>query len=99
MKKNLLFVLSVVKIKMSVKRKLNTNTLKDKYDILSHIGKDMADKEAADKFGVPKNIISTWVKNKEQLFQGLLESSSSTKRLRGCHYEKVHKALIEWFVL
>ena len=70
MKKNLLFVLSVVKIKMSVKRKLNTNTFKDKYDILSHIGKDMADKEAADKFGVPKNTISTWVK-KKFFFKGL----------------------------
>ena len=94
MKKNLLFVLSVVKIKMSVKLKLNTKTLKDKYEILSHIGKDMADKEAADKFGVPKNTISTWVK-KNIFFQGLEESASSTKRLRGCHYEKVHKALFE----
>ena len=94
MKKNLLFVLSVVKIKMSVKLKLNTKTLKDKYEILSHIGKDMADKEAADKFGVPKNTISTWVK-KKIFFQELEESASSTKRLRGCHYEKVHKALFE----
>ena len=94
MKKNLLFVLSVVKIKMSVKLMLNTKTLKDKYEILSHIGKDMADKEAADKFGVPKNTISTWVK-KKIFFQGLEESASSTKRLRGCHYEKVHKALFE----
>ena len=54
----------------------------------------MADKEAADKFGVPKNTISTWVK-KKFFFQGLEESASSTKRLRGCHYEKVHKALFE----
>ena len=88
------FCSHVIKIKMSVKRKLNTKTLKDKYDILSHIGKDMADKEAADKFGVPKNTISTWVK-KKIFFQGLEESASSTKRLRGCHYEKVHKALFE----
>ena len=47
MKKNLLFVLSVAKTKMSVKRKLNTKTLKEKCDILSHIEKDMANKEAA----------------------------------------------------
>ena len=40
---------------MSVKRKLNTKTLKEKCDILSHIEKGMTNKEAADKFGVSKN--------------------------------------------
>ena len=50
-------LLSVVKTKMSVKRKLNTKTLKEKCDILSHIEKDMTNKEAADKFIVPKNTI------------------------------------------
>ena len=59
MKKSLLFVLSVVKTKMSVKRKLNTKTLKGKCDILSHIEKGMTNKEAVDKVGVPKNNIST----------------------------------------
>ena len=98
-KKNLLFVLSVVKRKMSVKRKLNTKTLKEKCDILSHIEKGMTNKEAADKFGVSKNTISTWIKNKEKIFQALEESAPSTKKLRGCQYEKVDKALFEWFVL
>ena len=44
----------------------------------------MTNKEAADKFGVPKNIDSTWIKNKEKIFQALEESASSTKKLRGC---------------
>ena len=39
MKKNLFFVLSVVKIKMSVKGKLNMKTLKEKCNILSHTEK------------------------------------------------------------
>ena len=100
MKKNLFFVLlSVVKTKMSVKRKLNTKTLKEKCDILSHIEKGMTNKEAANKFGVPKNIISTWIENKEKIFQALEESAPNTKKLRGCQYEKVDKALFEWFVL
>ena len=59
----------------------------------------MTNKEAADKFGVPKNTISTWIKNKEKSFQALKESAPSTKKLRGCQYEKVKKALFEWFVL
>ena len=32
-------------------------------------------------------------------FQALEESAPSTKKLRGCQYEKVDKALCEWFVL
>ena len=93
------FVLSVVKTKMSVKRKLNTKTLKEKCNILSHIEKGMTNKEATDKAGVPKNTISTWIKNKEKIFQTLEESAPSTKKLRGCQYEKFDMALFEWFVL
>ena len=74
-------------------------TWKEKCDILSHIKKGMTNKEAADKFGVPKNIDSTWIKNKEKIFQALEESAPSTKKLRGCQYKKVDKALFEWFVL
>ena len=54
MKKNLFFVLSVVKTKMSVKRKLNMKTLKEKCGIPSHIEKGMTNIEAADKFSVPR---------------------------------------------
>ena len=59
------------KQKMSVKRKLNMKILKEKCDILSHIEKGMTNKEAANKFVVPKNTISTWIKNKENFFQAL----------------------------
>ena len=64
----------------------------------------MTNKEAADKFSVPKNIDSTWIKNKEKFFQALEESATSTKKSRGCQsrgcqYEKVDKALFEWFIL
>ena len=98
MKKNL-FILSVAKTKMPVKRKLSTKTLKEKCDTLSHIEKGMKNKEAANKFGVPKNTISTSMKNKEKFFQGLEESAPSTKQLRGCQCEKVNKVLFEWFIL
>ena len=59
----------------------------------------MKNKEAADKFGVPKDTISTWIKNKEKSVQALEEGAPSTKKLRGCQYEKVDKALFERFVL
>ena len=65
---------------------------------LSHREKGITNKEAADKFGVPKSTISTWIKNKE-VFQALEESAPSTKKLRDCQYEKVNKALFGWFAL
>ena len=97
-------MLSVVKTKMSVKGKLITKTLKEKCDILSHIEKDVTNKQTVHKFGVPKNTITTWIKNKEKIFQALEESAPSTKKSRGCQsrgcqYEKVDKALFEWFIL
>ena len=86
---------------MSVKHKLNTKTLKEKCEhteSVTHRERGMA-KEAADKFSVPKNTISTWIKNKENIYQALEESAPSTKKLCGCQYKKVDKALFEWFVL
>ena len=59
----------------------------------------MTNKEAADKFCVPKNTISTWIKNNEKFFQALEESAPSTKNLRGCQYEKIGKSLFKWFAL
>ena len=93
------FVLTVIKTKITVKHMLNKKTLKEKCDILSHTEKKMTNKEAADQFGVPKNIISTWIRNKEKFFQALEESAPSTKKICGCQLKKVDKALFDWFVL
>ena len=59
----------------------------------------MTKKEASEKFGVPKNTISTWMKNKDKLFEDLEQSSSDAKKMRGCDYEQVDKAVFEWFSL
>ena len=47
--------------------------MKVKCDILSHIEKGMTNEEATNKFGVPENTISTWIKIKEKIFQALEE--------------------------
>ena len=59
----------------------------------------MTNKEASEKFGVPKNTISAWMKNKNKLFEGLEQSSSDAKEMRGCDYEQVDKAAFKWFSL
>ena len=70
-----------------------------KCQIVRQIEKGMTNKEASEKFGVPKNTISTWMKNKDKLFEDLEQSSSDAKKMRGCDYEKMDKAVFKWFSL
>ena len=83
----------------AVKRKLKNTKLIQKCQIIRQIEKGMTNNEASEKFGVPKNTISTWMKNKDKLFEGLEQSSSDAKKMRGCDYEKVDKAVFKWFSL
>ena len=39
------------------------------------------------------------MKNKDKLFEGLEQSSSDAKKMRGCDYEQVDKAVFKWFSL
>ena len=55
----------------AVKRKLKKTKLIQKCQIIRQIEKGVTNKEASEKFGVPKNIISTWMKNKDKVFEGL----------------------------
>ena len=82
-----------------IKRKLETKTLIEKCNILREIEKGMTNKEASEKYGVPRNTISTWKKKSEKLFNSLEKSSHTIKKLRGCDYEEVDQALYKWFVL
>ena len=86
--------------KMStVKRKLKNTKLAQKCEIIRLIEKGMTNKEASEKFGVPKNTISTWMKNKKKLLEGLEQGSSKAKKIRGCDYEQIDKAVFKWFTL
>ena len=58
----------------------------------------MTKKEASEKFGIPKNTISTWMKNKDKLFEGLEQTSSDPKKTRGCDYEQWTKLLLNSFL-
>ena len=64
----------------SVKRKLTNKTLVQKCEIIRHIEKGMTDKEASERFGVPKNTISRWIKNKEKLLALFLNLKTCSQR-------------------
>ena len=81
---------------LAVKRKLKNTKLIQKCQIIRQIEKGMTNKEASEKFGVPKNTIFTWMKNKDKLFEGLEQRSSHAKKMRGCDYEQVDKAVFKW---
>ena len=83
----------------AVKLKLKNTKLIQKCQIIRQIEKGMTNKEALEKFGVPKNTKSTWMKNKDKLFEGLEQSSSDAKKIRSCDYEQVDKAVFKWFTL
>ena len=84
----------------AVKRKLKNTKLIQKCQIIRQIEKGMTSKEASEKFGVPKSTISTWMKNKDKLFEGLEQSSSDAKKMRRCDdYEQVDKAVFKWLSL
>ena len=53
------------------KRKYNHKILREKCRALKDLEKRESNKDVAAKYNVPKNTLSTWVKNKEKLFDAL----------------------------
>ena len=61
------------------KWKCNHKLLCEKFQTLKDLKKGMSNKDIAAKYGVPKNTLSTLVKNKEKLLNSL-EKRSNIKR-------------------
>ena len=74
---------------MSVKRKLNLKSLNEKYKALRDLESGLSSKEVAAKYGVPKNTVSAWVKNKAKIFTALKQCSNKRKKLRESDYKRV----------
>ena len=60
----------------------------------------LSKKDVATKYGVPRNTVSTWVKNKQKLKASLekMGMNSSRKNKRCGNFEKVDKAVYNWFI-
>ena len=65
---------------MAVKRKLAVKTLAEKYQALRDLENGISNKNTAEKYRVPKNTVSAWLKNKEKLFTALEKSSNKRKK-------------------
>ena len=63
----------------SVKRQLSVKSLGEKCQALRQPEKRLSNKDVAEKYGVPKNTISTWIKNQSRYFAALEQSKKKTK--------------------
>ena len=83
-----------------IKRRLNNKPIGVKCKALKGLEKEMTNKDVATKYGVPKDTLSTWVKNKHKLTTSLEKKgmSSSRKSTRCGSYDQIDKAVSHRFV-
>ena len=86
------------KMSNQLKRKLSMKSLEDKYHAIKDIENGISNKDAAAKYNVPKNTISTWLKNREKILEAFEGGSTAiAKKLRTSKHENSQKALLKWF--
>ena len=81
------------------KRKVSTKSLHEKYKALKEIENGLSKKEAASKYNVALNTISTWLKNKEKIINAITQGKNpKTKNLKGGSYDKLDQAMYKYFL-
>ena len=91
-------VLSVLKTLVTGKQKYNQKTLHEKCQALKDLDKGESNKDVAAKYNVPKNTLSTWVKNKEKLDALKKETNVKRQKLKSDNHELVDQAIFNWFL-
>ena len=74
------FVCSRTMPRPAVKRKLSCKSLHEKYQALKDLENGAPNKTVAAKFNVPRNTISTWVKNKDKILKAYEEGNSLRRK-------------------
>ncbi|GBM18185.1 Tigger transposable element-derived protein 4, partial [Araneus ventricosus] len=70
-------------------------SIKEKNLILHEVDKGVKKNDIALKFGIPPNILSTIIKNRDKI-QNYDSSNSCSKRLKTCVYKDVDEAVLKW---
>ena len=58
------------------KRKLNTKSIKDKYNALKEVEDGKTKSQVAAKYGNQRTLVSTWLKNKDKIFEATKKGSN-----------------------
>ena len=81
-------------------RKLNTKSIKDKYNALKEVEYGKTKSQIAAKYGIPKNTLSTWLKNMDKIFEAKKKGSNSKRqRLRQGTFANLDQAMFKWLLV
>ena len=81
------------------KRKYVHKALREKCQALQDLEKGLSNKDVVAKYGVPKNTLSIWVKNKEKLVNALEKGTNGKQqKLKTGNHELVDSAIFKWFL-
>ena len=83
---------------VTTKRQSENKSYKIKYKALKELEKGIPHKDVASLFGVAKNTLSTWKKNKDKIFEKY-NSGLISKRVKRETYEELNKAVHKWFLI
>ena len=64
------------------KRKLPSRTLTEKYKVLKEIDKGESSASVSKKYGIPKQTLSGWSKEKNKIYSEVEKNKTSAKRVR-----------------
>ena len=79
----------------SAKRKLQSKSLVEKYNVLKEIEEGNSCISIAKMYGVAKNTISHWLEKKQDIYRAIEENNAGRKRkrMKSATYEKLDKAI------
>ena len=70
---------------IATKRKLDTKSIKERYAALKEVEEGLSKSQAAMKYDIPKNTLSTWIKSKEKMFESMkTQVSDASDGWRDC---------------
>ena len=82
------------------KHKLNTKSIKDKYNALKEVEDGKTKSQVAAEYGIPKNTLSTWLKNKDKIFEATKKGSNSKRQqLRQGTFANLDQAMFKWLLV
>lgn len=87
-------------VTVAAKRKLSTKSIKEKYAALKKVEDGSSKFQVAMKYGVPKNTLSIWIKNKERIFESMKTQGNKTKRMRleEGTFVKLDELIFKWLL-
>ena len=82
------------------KRKLNTKSIKIKYSTLKKVEDEKTKSQVGPKYGMQKNTLSTWLKNKKNIFEVTKKENNSKRQpLRQVTFRNLDQAMFKWLLV